>query len=91
MAGLSGILCCLPDEAVAGTSRGSDEHLVIIGLAVFFAMLLGLYLLMSTMRKKIRAILDGVPLESEPTGEDHGDVHGHDAAAHPDLRVAGAA
>lgn len=89
-AGLSGILCCLPHPVFAGTSHGSDEHLVIIGLAVFFAMLLCLYVLMRTMRKKIKAILDGAPRESAPPVEHHDDINGHAPAGHPDLRVSGA-
>jgi hypothetical protein len=61
-------LCVLafPAAAFAGTSESSDENLVIVGLAVFFALLLGLYLLTRRIKTIIRLKYSGAAVQDQP-------------------------
>jgi hypothetical protein len=47
-------LVSLSPAAFAGTSEGSDEHMLIIGVAVFFALLLGVYSLSQRIGRMMR-------------------------------------
>ena len=73
IAGIHLAFACLSPAAMAGTSESSDEHVVIIGLAVFFALLLALYSLIRRIRTIIRLKLGGgEPMHAQDTSTQPG-------------------